>query len=331
MQTLSSTSSFDSVRIRSRSGLAVFLLAAVLLTCGLHLVVQAGMRRIRGGAVGDFNLIADGRVNADLIISGSSRAVLHYDPDILEKATGLKAFNIGRIGARTYVHTGVLNFYLHHNLSPRMLIENADLNSMEVASDLYDLPQYTPYLSDDALYEALRLRYPRIWLARYLPLYGYVANDVEFRHYQGLQALRGVQPSEGYRKGFLPSRRTWTDAFARLKANRKALSYQSDSDGVRDFEAFLSAARSRGIPTVVVFSPVYYEHLAMVDGLNQIRASFAAVARKYNAEFWDFTDLEPVSRDTRYFFDSTHMNARGATVFSEVLGARLAARLGQHP
>lgn len=331
MQTLSSISNSESVRIRTRRSLAIFLVACAVLVCALHLLLQQGMRMIRSGPFGAFNLIAEGRVKADLIVSGSSRAVMHYDPEVLQKTTGLTAFNIGRIGARTNVHTGILDFYLNHNRPPRVLIENADLNSMGVASDLFDVPQYTPYLYDRDLYQALHLRYPRIWMARYLPLYGYVADDTEFDHYAGLKALLRRQPWEDHEKGFLASNRSWTDAFANLKANRKSFYGLIDADGTRDFETFLAVARSHRIPTIVVFSPVYAEHLAMVEGLAEIRSSLAAISRKYDAEFWDFSGLEPISGDTRYFFDSTHMNGSGAKAFSEVLGRRLAAWLAQHP
>jgi hypothetical protein len=331
METRLSISDSDSMHIRSSSGILAFLLAAGLLVCALHLAVNAGMRRIARGEFGAFNLAAEGRVNADVIVTGSSRAVLHYNPDVLQRATGLSVFNLGRIGSLTNIHTGILRFYLHQNRLPRLLIENADFTSLSTDDSVYDLPHYTPYLYDSGLYQALRQRYPAIWMARYLPLYGYVANDVEFRHYLGLKALLGIQPREYYQNGYLGKHQEWTQAFARLKANRKRLFAATNAEGMADFEQFLSEARSRGIPTVVVFSPVYCEHLAMVVGRTQMLASLAGIARKYDADFWDFSDLAPISGDTRFFYDSTHLNARGASAFSEVLGRRLAAWLTHRP
>jgi hypothetical protein len=331
METRLSISDSDSMHIRSSSGILAFLLAAGLLVCALHLAVNAGMRRIARGEFGAFNLAAEGRVNADIIVTGSSRAVLHYNPDVLQRATGLSVFNLGRIGSRTNIHTGILRFYLHQNRPPRLLIENADFNSLSVVDRLYDIPQYTPYLYDSGLYQALRQRYPAIWMARYLPLYGYVANDVEFEHYLGLKALFGIQPREDYQNGYVGRHREWTQEFAHLTATRRKFFAETNAEGIRDFEQFLSEARSRGIPTIVVLSPVYCEHLAMLVGRQQILASLASISRKYGADFWDFSDLAPISGDTRFFVDSMHMNDRGASAFSEVLGRRVAVWLTHHP
>lgn len=319
-------------RIRTLPGILCFLLATGLLFCALHCAVDTGMRRIRAGMFGAFNRVAEGKVNADIIVTGSSRAVLQYDPAILSKEAGLSVFNIGRIGALTNAHTGVLRLYLHHNRPPRLIIENLDLYSLGNNGELYDIPQYTPYLDDPGLYEALRTRYPAIWKARCLPLYGYVANDVEFSHYLGLKALFNIQPQEDYENGYRPITAEWTQAFARLTARQKEFRYDGDAQGERDFEDFLSEGESRGIPTILVLSPVYYEHLAMVVGRPELMARFAELGRRHGAAFWDLSDLAPISGNKRYFFDSIHMNRSGATAFSEVLGHRIAAWLADgHP
>jgi hypothetical protein len=323
--------SSDTMRIRTLSGILAFLLAGAVLVCALHLVVNAGMRRIRFGMFGALNRAADGRVNADIIVTGSSRASLHYDPAILGRTTGLSAFNLGLIGSWTNVHAGILRLYLHHNRPPRLVIENLDLYSLGAnGAAPYDIAQYTPYLCDSGLYEAMHRRYPMICRSRYLPLYGYISNDLEFQHYLGLKALFGIQPPEGREDGYRPRPNDSTDAFGRVKAPTKEQRFNADPRGVADLEDFLSIAQSRGIPTILVFSPMYYEHLAMVVNRTQLMAGFAGIAERHGAVFWDLSDLAPISGNTWYFSDSMHMNTRGASAFSEVLGRRLAAWLADH-
>jgi hypothetical protein len=125
---------------------------------------------------GAFNRAAEGRVNADIVVTGSSRASLNYDPVILGSATGLSVFNLGRIGSGINVHTGILRFYLHRNRAPRLLIENLDPYSLTASDALYDIPQYTPYPYDRGLYEASHTDSPAIWKVRSLPLYGYATH-----------------------------------------------------------------------------------------------------------------------------------------------------------
>jgi hypothetical protein len=42
-----------------------------------------------------WNRIVDGTINAEIVISGLSRALTHYDPRTIEERTRLTAFNIG--------------------------------------------------------------------------------------------------------------------------------------------------------------------------------------------------------------------------------------------
>lgn len=309
--------------------LALFLTAAIVLTCGLHLVVDAGMRRVRYGAVGAFNRIADGRVNADIVITGSSRAYVQYDPDIIQAATHMTTFNAGRDGSNTIIHAGVLRYYLSHNRKPRLIIENADPHSLGYGYDLYEPAQYVPYLHDQAFYSVVK-RMPILQKAYYLPLYGYVVDDVEFAHYLGLKALFGIQPIETVRNGYQPVNHGYSDGLWRrwVDKNQKTITFALLPYCMEEMGWLLEDARSRGIPCIIVFSPVYHERLVAIKNRSSIVAKLAQVARQHGALLWDLSDLSPVSENKDNFADWLHMNKQGATLFSKILGQRLAAWLG---
>src|SRR4051812_1813819 len=63
--------------------LAFFAFLAIL-AFGLHIAINHGLRKITTSKFGALNRIVDGRVNAEIVISGSSRALSHYDPRIIE-------------------------------------------------------------------------------------------------------------------------------------------------------------------------------------------------------------------------------------------------------
>jgi hypothetical protein len=307
---------------------AVLLGAALLLALFLHLALDLGMRRIRYGTFGAFNRVARGQVNAEIVVAGSSRAHVHYDPEVIQAATSMTTFNLGREGAQTIVHAAILRHYLAHNRKPRLIIENADLHSLGYSYELYEPAQYMPYLHDPALY-SLAKRIPVLQKAYYLPVYGYVIDDVEFLHYLGLRALFGIQPPEIYRNGYFAKDANYSGAFLRaMLRNRKSLTYSSEPRCVEEMGLLLDEAKTRGIPCILVFSPVYREHLTLVDNLPEVMANLADVARRHGALFWDFSDLSPISGSSEYFADSSHMNRQGATLFSKILGQRLAAWFG---
>lgn len=314
--------------------LITFLAATAAGTGLLHSVVGAGIERVRTGKLGAANLVAAGQVNADIIITGSSRAEVQYVPSVLSRHTGLKAFNLGRSGAQgPNIHTGVVRWYLHNNKRPRFLIANVDFGTLRPSHDLYDPVQYTPYLSDAGLYNALRSRRPETWKARYLPLYGYLADDVENHHYTALQALFGVQRKELYEDGYLglDADKRWSPKAGEFRWASERAYFSPDPEGVRDFEELLEEARSQGIRTIVVFSPIYQEFAASMRGREELMTTFASLATKHSAVFWDYSLYAPIGGDTANFKDASHLNRRGANAFSEVLGKRLAESMNSAP
>ena len=312
--------------------LTTFLAATIIGAGLLHLAVAEGIRRVRTRKLAAANSVQAGEVNAEIIISGSSRAEVQYVPSVLKRHTGLKTFNLGRSGAQAAnIHTGVVRWYLNHNRPPRLLIANADFGTLHPSHELYDPVQYTPYLADDGLYQSLRLRRPETWKARYIPLHGYISNDVENHHYTALRALFGIQERELYEDGFLGlnADRSWTPKPGEFQWAAKRSYFTPEPEAVRDFEELLAEAKSRGIRTIVVFAPMYREYADSLHGREAIMAEYAALAKRQGAVFWNYSLLAPIAGDTTSFKDAHHLNRRGAHAFSEVLGKRLAEWLAE--
>ena len=96
--------------------LAAFFALLALLVFATHAAITHGLRSTRTSQFGTLNRVMDGEVNADIVITGSSRAVVHYDPRVIEKATGLTAFNLGRNGSQTDMQVAFFKAYLKHKL-----------------------------------------------------------------------------------------------------------------------------------------------------------------------------------------------------------------------
>jgi hypothetical protein len=305
-------------------GAAFFALLAAT-TTGADALVTRGLRQLRGGTFGVWNRIVTGAIGTDIVVSGSSRALNHYDPRVLARATGLTAFNIGLNGSQTDMQLARLRVYLRHNRRPRLLIHNLDLFSLQVSpGEVFDPAQYLPYLDEPALRQALLRIDPDAWKWR-LPLYGYAVEDLRFTWIKGLAAATGWQPEEDHAEGFLPQRRAWSEEFERWRAQAPAgLMVAVQRAGVRALEDLMRLCRHRAVPLLLVYSPEYVD--AQRQALNRaaIFERFAELARRHGATLWDYSD-HPLSRDARAFVNSQHLNAAGAQAFSEALGARLAA------
>ena len=80
--------------------LSVFVLVG-LLAVALDAGIDTGLRRIKTSEFGIWNSIVGGTINAEILITGSSRALTHYDARILQERLGRSAYNIGLNGSQT--------------------------------------------------------------------------------------------------------------------------------------------------------------------------------------------------------------------------------------
>lgn len=296
------------------------LLAAAL---GLNALIAAGVRHVSTSSLGAWNAAMQGRVNADILVSGSSRAAYHYDPRLIEEATGRSAFNFGRVGTQTDLQVAVLKAYLRHNRKPQLVVQNLDAFTFVTSRELLDPAMYVPYLDDSVLYESLKKFDPEVMKSRYVPLYGYVVPDMNLTWLTGLKALVGIDPKEDYFLGFSPRSRTWNDDFSSYKAsNPHGVAFAIEPAGVQALEELIELCQENGIQLVLVYSPEYEGMQKMTNNRLQIFARFRELSARYHVPFWDYSHWE-FTDDTHYFYNSQHLNAAGAELFSSDIAHRL--------
>ena len=244
--------------LRALGQIASFLGMLTILVFAMNAMITSGLRRVKTSQYGASNQIMQGKVNAQIVVTGSSRAASHYDPRIIQAAVGLNAFNLGRNGSQTDMQLAVLRAYLEHNRKPEIAIHNLDAFTFETTREVYDPAQYVPYLYDEELYEPLRQINPNTWKSRYVPLYGYVVEDMNFSWMIGLGAFFGWSPHEDFFLGFNPRVNKWTDDFQQFKSsNRNGVRWPIEPAGVRLLEDLVRLCKQTGIQLIFVYSPEY--------------------------------------------------------------------------
>jgi hypothetical protein len=303
--------------------ITVFFLLFMGALLGFDRAVNYGMHRIKTSGFGVSNRIMSGEVNAEIVISGSSRALTHYESEIIEKITGYSTFNIGRNGSQTDMQLAFLKAYLQNNTKPKLVIHNLDLYSFQTSKDIFDPAQYMPYLDQAPIYEAIRRVYPDAWKWKYLPLYGYVAEDMRFSWLRGLKALAGIQPREDHAQGFQPRFTPWTGDFEKFYAsNPNGVLTEMQEGGVRCIKELVGLCQREGIKILLVYSPEYTEIQPLQRNRAEIFSEIREICATYNVPLWDYSDSR-ISDDRDYFYNSQHLNADGAKVFSRDLARRL--------
>jgi hypothetical protein len=305
-----------------------FFGVVLVLIMGFDAMITSGLRRLRTGQYGVSNRIMRGTINSDIVVTGSSRALSHYDPRIIQARTERSAFNLGRNGSQTDMQVAILKVYLEHNRKPALVIHNLDSFSFESTRKVYDPGQYVPYLYDVELYKPL-LRFDRnTWKSRYLPLYGYVVDDMSFSWLLGLGALCGWSPHEEFFLGFNPRFTSWTAEFQRFKAsNPRGVRWPIDPEGKQSMRDLIDVCQRNSIDLIFVYSPEYSEMQKLTNNRAEVFQRFQQLADHFHLAFWDYSGWR-YAGDTRYFQNSQHLNADGATLFSEDLANRIKSYLG---
>ena len=303
--------------------LAYFSLLVAVIAFAMNAAISTGLRRVKTSSYGAWNKVIQGNVNADIIVSGSSRAAYHYDPRTIEAATGHSAYNLGRAGTQTDVQVAVLKAYLEHNRKPLLVIHNLDAFSFVSSREIFVPALYVPYLNNREIYDPLSKIDHSLYKSRYIPLYGYVVEDMNLTWVTGLKALFGRSPQEDYFLGFSPRKKVWTDDFKKYKdSNPHGVSFPVEDQGVQSLRDLILVCEQNQIPLLFVYSPEYSEMQEITNNRSVIFGEFRALGDRYHVPVWDYSTWKH-DGDKEYFYNSQHLNAQGAAAFSDDFALRL--------
>jgi|GEM_PF-808908 len=300
-----------------------FVLAVIAVV--LNWLFNFGLRRIKTSEFGASNLIISGQVNAQIVINGSSRALVHYDPRIIGRITGESTYNLGRNAAQTDMQLAFLKTYLRHNVKPLRILQNLDPYSFVLTREVYDPAQYLPYLNEPTLYEPLRKINPAAWKWKYIPLYGYAVEDMNFTWIKALKGVVGLNPREDYFLGYNPRDLQWTGDFERFQAQHtNGVRLNVESEGVQLLVELVETCQNDGIQVILVLSPEYIGSQTMSRNREEVVGRFQKIAEQFRTPFWDYSQSD-ICRNQSLFYNSQHMNRAGAELFSAEIARRLAA------
>ena len=297
-------------------GAALFVAVDRLLWFGLH--------RARANTFAVWNAIIRGDIGSEILVVGGSRALVGYDCAILSARLSMSCFNIGLDGTTANFQRPYLETYLLHNKAPRLAIVNADVGSLTEYLEPYDLLQYIPYLDERPISDGLA-RYLDVWKYRYIPLYAFSQRGLN----QTMIALGGIRngrnhdPDRLAHQGLRPMDGPWDNAFEEYVAdNPDGILIAIDPVGVSDFERIITMLQASGADVVIVFSPEWLPVRRLELNREQVMHQFLALAAAHRVRFLDYSDSAPAGNQS-LFYNSQHLNRRGAKAFTTILASDL--------
>lgn len=305
-------------------GFSKFTIPFIILLYILDGVISYGYHNTTDGDYGVWNKILNGKINTEILINGSSRALVHFDCNIIEKTTNKTCYNIGLDGSPINSQLHQIELYFRENKPPQYFIQVVDI-TLGGGKPFYSKPsQYIPYLHEDSIYNRLVDFEPEFFYYKYIPMYGYASYNNQIKY--SLNYLIGSNTlihNFNRIKGYRPTDAQWTSDFEHFKQNIDGKTVLGIGKSAIDtLSSVIMKAQKFNSIVILVYPPQYYEFANIASNKAELMAKYKEIANNNNCYFWDFTELE-LCKEKKYFYNSQHLNQTGASLFSEIFAQKL--------
>lgn len=304
--------------------LRFLLFAAVIvgMLSALAYFTDVRLRKRNHGRMKVWHQIEAGAINADVLIIGNSHAHVQINPRLLHAAfPGKRIYNLGLEGYTFDMQLARYRFYRRYNKQPETIIFCADYFQFNKSRWEVDKPQFLPYMYDTAIASALHC----IGVSR-------TKQFIPFLKYRGeskavIAAITGASPlpeDEHDRRGwdgYEPMALHWNETAFRADTLPAHFTPAVDSSVWHSFQSFLTDAVHSRTKVVVVFTPHQTRFTRQMRNADDYRTWLRAQTSA-TAPFIDFSGAA-FCADTAFFYNGTHLNEKGADIFSAALADSL--------
>ena len=268
-----------------------------------------------------WNDLVSGNLNSEVLVYGTSRARAHINSKILEDSLKLSTYNLG-IDRYTFdMEYCRHELVLENNKKPSYIIQTLDYHMLGKIHDLYQYEQFYPYFDNKIILKTIKKYNGPNWWDYHLPLVRYYGSKKEI--FSAINILLRPSHNKGNRyKGFYNFNQVWTNDLEKAKKSKKTIFQKIDKEAVALFEKLITDTKKRGIPMIFVYTPEHIEGQHFVSNRAEIMAFYKKIADKYNIPFIDYS-ADSMCYNKDYFYNSEHLNLKGANMFSQKLASDL--------
>ena len=289
----------------------LFTIILLILAVAFDVLLTAKVLRSRTSPFATWNDLYQRNIEADVLVMGSSRAFVQFNPAIFDTVLHTNSYNLGMNGRAA--DSQILQYKVFRrkgNRKPRLIVYEVSHGTMQ-KSNGYEREQFVPYLHDPYLWRLCHEQESFNLADCVLPSWRYIGQRTFIRNI--LFPTEGSEYDTPLYKGFRSYDRKWSGRGLRQQAS---VSYTKDTVVIRQFRDFLAECRRDSIPVVLVTSPFYIGGTRKMADSTGMHAMFAQIANDFNIPYLDYT-YDELSYDTTYFYNTMHLNKVGADLFSQ--------------
>lgn len=292
--------------------LALFLAALLLLDWFIYKSLFVVFERVETGNRTGGIINKARRVKAEVVVIGNSRASHHYDSRIFEKGLQTTVFNAGCDGQGIPYIRALINL-LMLDYTPRLLIINLDPESIDVKAGM-DVNLLTPFMNESNVIRNMVLHRSKLEFIKHFSK-SYIYNG------KILPIFGQLFKKDNSKAGFVPLLKTADQAILDIRAGK-----QNDIIRTKDpylmklLEEAIDEAKSRGTKVFLVTGPRWIPGFAQSPTNARLQDAITNLALNKSVPYFVVDQLNsPEFQNASLFYDTSHLNQRGAATFTKIL------------
>ena len=285
----------------------LFLLIIALIDVAVGLVCSRLTVKARGGDTARGEYICNG-TSEDILVMGSSRAIHHYNPSVLDSVTGMSCYNCGQDGNGAILNYGRCHIILQR-YRPKVIIYDVmpEYDLLAGEDNRKYLGWLRPYYDRECIAEIFESVDPNEKYKMMSQMYRYNS-----RFIQMLTDCIHPMQDEGI-NGFRPL----SEEMDTMRVSDGQSGLKAEFDPLKLSYLGKLLDESRGIKVIMVVSPCW-------NGMDTaLLAPVKDMCRKHNIPFLDYSNNPKYLHNNAYFADGAHLNARGADEFTRDIAERI--------
>lgn len=294
------------------------LLGFAILVYGIAAVVDGvithQLRKLNSSPFANWNDLYKGDIRCDVLIMGSSRAYVQFNPRILDSCLQMNCYNLGSNGRPADAQILKYEVFRHEgNAKPKWIVYELYAGTLDTSNG-YDRIQYVPYLRHPYLWRKTRKMEHFNWADGWIPCYRFLKYKEDIKAILKKESYY-TRPENTLYKGFQDFDKKWDgSAYSALDS----IEYQNNPRTLQQFEEFLEQCRKEQVRVVLVKAPYYAGATSKIKDREGMERLFNNIAERHRVPLLDYT-YDPICNDTNCFYNATHLNRKGSTIFSEML------------
>lgn len=248
------------------------------------------------------------KVQSDVIIIGSSTAVHHYIPSLIEEKSGLSTYNCGQDGCFFLYNACTINAILER-YNPKVIIWDLNPHSLlnTDGGDEYQNMRYLSYYYDnDTIVEKyINKREER------MPLY-YLINGYKYNSHF-VYTFYPIIHNTPTQKGYIP---LGCDEGTKFDKNNVLWCGDWVKDELIELKYTIDNCKSKGVKLIIVTSPYYAQY---DNSVKEKCEEFSTMMKNQNVSYLNLLYGEPFVSDPTLFRDNAHLNTKGAELMTDTL------------